>query len=315
MTLTEAIQAFLFAKEIQGLSPNTIRNYRLTLARFRMFFDGANPLLCDVSIREIREFLHQLQTKPPSSSATIPRKLEPLSPKSIRNVHATLSSLWEWAIEEKLVETNVVRAIRPPNPQMPTIKPFDERDIRAVLRQAGQGSTSELRYRDRAMILFLLDTGVRASELCNLRLANVDLKQGSAIVRGKGRLDRGTGRQRIVFLGGRAQRAVHRYLLERKAEEPEAWLFVATNGRQLTRDVLGRHLRRLGERAGVLPCNPHRFRHTFAIFYLRNGGDVFTLQRLLGHSSLDMVQRYLSIAQSDVEAAHRKAGPVDNWGL
>ncbi len=315
MTLSEAIQAFLFAKEIQGLSPNTIRNYRLTLARFRMSFDGANPFLCDVSTREIRQFLHQLQTTAPSSSATIPRSVRPLSPKSIRNVHATLSSLWEWAIEEKLVETNVVRTIRPPNPQMPTIKPFEERDIRAVLRQAGQGSTSELRYRDRAMILFLLDTGARASELCNLRLANVDLKQGSAIVRGKGRLDQGTGRQRIVFLGGRAQRAAHRYLLERKADEPEAWLFVATNGRQLTRDVLGRHLRRLGERAGVLPCNPHRFRHTFAIFYLRNGGDVFTLQRLLGHSSLDMVQRYLSIAQSDVEAAHRKAGPVDNWGL
>jgi site-specific recombinase XerD len=315
MPLSEAIQAFLFAKEIQGLSPNTIRNYRLTLARFRSFFDASDPELLTITGFNIQAFLHSLQSKAPESSSTIPRKLKPLSPKSIRNVHGTLSSLWEWAIEENLVAKNVVRTVKPPNPQMPTIKPFHESDVRALLRQVGQGSTSEIRYRDRAIILFLLDTGVRASELCNLRLANIDLKQGSALVRGKGRLDQGVGRQRMVFMGGRVQRAIHRYLLERKAEEPEAWLFVTRDGRQLTRDVLGRRLRRLGKRAGVLPCGPHKFRHTFAIFYLRNGGDVFTLQRLLGHSSLDMVQRYLAIAQADVEAAHRKAGPVDNWGL
>ena len=315
MSISEAIQAFLFAKEIEGFSPNTIRNYRLTLARFRRFFDGLDPQIRDISTQDIRAFLHQLQTKAPTSTSEIPQKRKPLSPKSIRNIHATLSSLWEWAIEEDLVQKNVVRAVKAPNPKLPTIKPFEERDLRALLRQAGQGSTPEIRYRDRAIIMFLLDTGVRASELCNLRLSNVDLKQGSAIVRGKGRLDQGVGRQRMVFLGGRVQRALHRYLLERKAEEPEEWLFTTKNGRQLTRNVLGRHLHRMGERINVLPCNPHRFRHTFAIFYLRNGGDVFTLQRLLGHSSLDMVQRYLSIAQADVEAAHRKAGPVDNWGL
>ena len=315
MSISEAIQAFLFAKEIQGLSPNTLRNYRLTLARFQAFFEGEDPALQNITTKDILAFLHMLRTKTPVSSSTIPQRRKPLSPKSIRNVHATLSSLWEWAIEERLVQKNVVRVVKPPNPALPTIKPFEERDIRALLRQAGKGATTELRYRDRAIILFLLDTGVRATELCTLKIVSVDLKQGSALVRGKGRLDQGVGRQRMVFLGGRVQRAVHRYLLERKAEEPEDWLFATTHGRHMDRNVLGRHLRRLGERVNVLPCNPHRFRHTFAIMYLRNGGDVFTLQRLLGHSSLDMVQRYLAIAQADVEAAHRKAGPVDKWGL
>ena len=168
MSISEAIQAFLFAKEIQGLSPNTLRNYRLTLARFRSFFDNVDPALQSITAKDIMAFLHMLRTKTPISSSTIPQKRKPLSPKSIRNVHATLSSLWEWAIEEGLVEKNVVRAVKPPNPKMPTIKPFEERDIRALLRQAGQGATTELRYRDRAIILFLLDTGVRATELCTL---------------------------------------------------------------------------------------------------------------------------------------------------
>lgn len=83
----------------------------------------------------------------------------------------------------------------------------------------------------------------------------------------------------------------------------------------MNRKALRLVLKRAGERSGVRGVYPHRFRHTFATEYLRNGGNIYTLQSILGHSSLDMVRRYLAIVQADLDAQHRSASPVKNWRL
>jgi integrase/recombinase XerD len=83
----------------------------------------------------------------------------------------------------------------------------------------------------------------------------------------------------------------------------------------MTPSSLRQLIKNLAEKAGVDDAYPHKFRHTFAITYLRSGGDIFTLQALLGHSSLDIVRHYARIAEIDIEQAHRKASPADNWRL
>lgn len=113
----------------------------------------------------------------------------------------------------------------------------------------------------------------------------------------------------------RTAQALWRYLSTRPEAQPDESLFITYNGREIDPTQIAKSLKTLGNKAGVKGVHPHRFRHTFAIQYLRNGGDPYTLQLLLGHSTLEMVKRYLSLAQMDIDKAHRRASPVDNWAL
>ena len=124
------------------------------------------------------------------------------------------------------------------------------------------------------------------------------------------------GKGRFVYVEKFTRRELWRYLTQREdGEDQDAPLFVARNDKRLNNNSLRLVLNRLGVKAGVPNVHPHRFRHTFAIEFLRAGGDVFSLQKLLGHSTLDMVKNYVAIAQIDIQNAHRRASPVNNWRL
>ena len=140
--------------------------------------------------------------------------------------------------------------------------------------------------------------------MCALKVADVDLQTGKMHVRGKGK------KERHCYVGNVARRLLWKYTDSRDPREP---LFITQQGRTLNIHWLWRLVNKIGKRAGVANAHPHRFRHTFAVQFLRNGGDIFTLQMLLGHSSLEMVKHYAKLAAIDAEQAHRRASPADRW--
>jgi integrase/recombinase XerD len=132
--------------------------------------------------------------------------------------------------------------------------------------------------------MLLVDTGIRASELCRLAVSDLDLKNQRLLFMGKG------NKERYLPIAARTRQALWRYLASRDEPKPTAPLFLSSTQRPLDRTGLQKLVGRLGERAGVRNVHPHRFRHTFAITFLRNGSTVFALQRILGHSSLALVR-------------------------
>jgi integrase/recombinase XerD len=304
-----AIEGFLLYRAGAG-SINTMKDYRNTLRKWLALVGDVDT--GELAPEHVRRFLYHLRIE------------EELAPKTVKNAWIAMSAFFTW-LEGELGVEHVIRRykIKMPAAQSREIIPLAKADLRRLLlacertaewegkKRAGSTTLRATRIRDRAIVLVLLDTGLRAAELCALCIGDVDMKSGAVQVRhGKG--DKG----RTVYLGNVAREALWRYVAKRRDARPGDPLFATTRHGSMDRNALRKLLLSAGKRAEIVePVTPHRLRHTFAITYLRNGGDVYTLQRLLGHSSMEMVRRYLALAQTDIADAHRRASPVDNWRL
>jgi len=149
--------------------------------------------------------------------------------------------------------------------------------------------------------------GLTQKELANIQLDDIEFIRSTITVMGKG------SKQRMVKIGKLTKKELVSYLFIRGNEPGHLWL--TEERRPLTSAGIQINIKRLCKRAGItgVKRGPHTFRHTAAINYLRNGGDIFTLQIMLGHSSLTMVRRYLkTLGAEDMIRVHEKASPVDN---
>lgn len=216
-----------------------------------------------------------------------------------------LRAFANWAYREGYLAENPLATLPKPKGHIEQPTPFSPEQIAAILNAAKRGACPK---RDYALVLLLLDTGIRAGELRALELRSVDWR-GHLI-----HVPRGKTGPRPVPFGEKTARALRVYIeQERRAAYPgEPALFLSRSGTPLTRDgistVVGTILirARIRERGLV-----HRFRHTAAVLMLRNGVDAFTLQRILGHSTPIMTSRYLKLTGEDLVRVHRHAGPVD----
>lgn len=320
LLLSQAIDGFLLDAAARSLSPRTIADYQNSFRKFQAFI--GDPPLASITADDVRRFLADLSIpRAPAGVATRPARA--IGKKQKLNIHTGLSALWTWAVRGHYVQDHVIREVQRPKPERPAITPFSQADVKALLAACDRRSAAYSRpgkracdnarwlaTRDRAIVLLLLDTGMRASEICALELRHVDLRNKALTVWGKG------SKERVLPLGARSAAALWKHIAESRKEarlnEP---LFISQTAEPLTRNGLLRIIYRLAEAASVPDAHPHRFRHTMAIECLRNGMNERTLQELLGHESLEMLRTYTRIAQTDVVNGHQVASPVENWRL
>lgn len=224
---------------------------------------------------------------------------------STGGVHAywrAMRAFMRFLLREDVLERNPLNRVRTPEVEQPILDPIAPEVMNALL---GTCDTTTIGTRDKAILLTLLDTGLRAGELLRLTVADVDLNDGSITIH-KSKSRKG----RIVFISPFTRRALRRYL--RNRTEDNAALFLSNSGAALTYDTLRAIITRRAKQAGVKPPALHSFRRTFALTMLRNGADVVTLSRLMGHGSLPVVQRYLKQLKDDLGNVHSKNSPVES---
>lgn len=292
MSVGEAVADFLFECRIRGLSPKTLAMYEDQLRHLERFCAGRGiTLIRAVGVGELR--------------ALVATRLGQVKPISVHALQRVLSALFGYMTRAGVVVVDPMRSVAKVRLGAPEPRCLTDAELLAALGAPDRSTFVGLR--DYALMLTLYDGMLRVSEALDLVDGDLDLATGEATVRsGKG------GKARRVHLGRRSLAAI-KQLLGRRGAANGPYLFCSQFGERMNGQSVARRFREYGKAAGLSPgrCTPHAFRHTGATAFIRNGGDALVLQRILGHTSLDMTRRYVSMAAADIIDAHVRASPAD----
>ena len=317
-SLKSLVRGFVLTKRTDDKSPRTVGYYEGNLRRFLWYVEKQD---CPEDARlitewHIREFLAYTASEGDrwglkgNGSESSQKRASHLT---VHHYYAVLKAFFNWCVREGFLTDSPLSKVNIPNPKPKVIQPYTPKEIAQMLevcRYDYQHNAKFLGSRNMAIILILLDTGLRVSEIASIKVKDVDGERGWIKVQGKG------DKERVVRIGATAQKALWRYLVHRSDNErPELWL--TEEGRPLRSTGIQIMVKRLKQRAGVTSNgNCHRFRHTFALNFLRVDRNPFNLQYLLGHSDLKMVRHYTAaLGMEDALKAHEKASPADMLNL
>lgn len=307
ITLATLIDLFLATKQTEGKTTKTLSWYRQKLEAFDQFLGGNAPLK-EVNLAQARAFIAHLQGKETKFDGHPfrPEAQEGLSAHTVHGYARTLKAFSSWLVEEGFATHDPFAKLKRPKTPKAMIEVLSDDEIASLLASINPNHLMGARLY--AAFLTLLDTGIRANELCTLTLDNTHLNEGYLKVFGKGQ------KERMVPFGATTKKALLRWLItwrEALACDGEEAFFLTETGEPLSYSALSQAVKRLGKRAGVERLHCHLLRHTFSVHYLMAGGDIMTLKLMLGHSSLEVTQAYLHLAAAHVQVQHSKFSPVD----
>jgi site-specific recombinase XerD len=306
--LESLAKGYILNCKTEGKSPKTISGYEMSLRNFTWYYKQNDfPEVQKLTTVHIRHFLWYLASESHRWNSTSPAAKKQASSTTVNDYFRALRTFFNWLEREELIIENPFMNLKTPKVDKKIIQALSPTEIDRLFKLCSRKSAIDVR--NKAILSVFLDTGLRISELADLTLDDVNMDNASLLVRnGKG------GKQRIVRIGVKAQKALWKYVsVYRKGSGNK--LFLNRSGDSLGLLGIKILIKRLGDKAKV-KLHPHKLRHTFAISFLHAGGDVFSLQFLLGHNTLSMTQRYLqSLNANDAANAHKKFSPLDNLGI
>jgi integrase/recombinase XerD len=292
--LDDQITTYLSAIEVEGKTVATQASYANSLADFRSLGRslGLPDRAPDYRMEHVYSFLAALRKRGASAGYQHRR-------------HREVKTCFSWLKRMGMVEENVFARVQLVKRPLLVKPPYSPADVETLL--TAQDRAIHSGSRNYALILFLLDSGVRASECVALDFTDLDWQRGRAFIRhGKGE------KQRWIGFGAATAAALRAYVASFRGDVPGAFFLTANFKPMVSGHALCVIFARLGERAGVEGVHPHRFRHTFATWAIESGAREIDVQMLLGHSDLTMTQRYARTYTSEQAVrAHGALSPVN----
>jgi len=318
MGLRDAVDGFLFSLRAEGRASRTIEYYD-DLLRCSLRYAENNRWpdnIQAVDAGRLRQFLSWVGSRTFEHNAGNGSHLVRKAKSSTAwPYYKALRRLFNWLVEEGLIESSPVSTIHFKTPPPPPIEPFTAEEVKRLMAVCDLDIRTGARFtglRNRAMTLLFVDSALRRKEMVNLKMADLDLENRHVRVLGKG------NKVGIVPFSPKTAKAIWIYLVERKSRAKSDRLFLTEEGTLFSINGINSWFVRLKKRAGVNgPGGVHRLRHTSALQYLRGAKDSFLLQLFLRHESLEMSRRYTQgLKQEEAIEAHRNgASPVEGLGL
>lgn len=281
MLLEDVLEEFIFDCKLRRLSEKTIKGYRNNNLRFFTFIKKEYDIddLGKIQGNVINAYIAYL--------TSIGRK-----PSYINGIIKSFRAFYKYCENEKYVSRNPMNKVNFQKQGKTLIKTFNDKEVRDMVRY--YGSVRYLDIRDKLIMVMLLDTGIRNSELCGLLIS--DIRYDHILIRGKG------NKERVVPISPilnkiliKYKRVRNLYIKDKFAYQIE-YLFLSQKGKKLTPETVERVVLECAEACKVrktIRCSPHTCRHYFAQAQLKNGCDLYTLSRLLGHSNINITKIYL----------------------
>jgi|MTBAKMStandDraft_1061839.scaffolds.fasta_scaffold18089_1 integrase/recombinase XerD len=311
ISFSKAVRGFHVSNEAEGLSPKTIRWYDNNLQYFRVWARKKytrEPKLQEITAEDIREYLTDLRGSEESyaNHPFTPKQNRKISPRTIQGYYSSLSAFFNWALREEFIEKSPVKNV--PRPRVPKYlpDPFTDEEVKKLLRAAKQ-LDDRMALRMTAILMVMLDTGLRLTELLEMKKKDLDLDQSRALIMGKG------AKQRYIFFGKTSRKALWQYISMARPE-PKLGIdnvFLTHDGRRMKQRRFAQMLKDLGAKAGVENVHPHRFRRYATISCLRAGMGELFLSKMLGHEDTSLLKVYAAVLPDDVQRAHIRVSPMD----
>jgi len=310
-SVKELLEHYGPSLQAMNRSPKTISWYVEILSRYFTFLESKNLTkpLSELGKEELRAYIQHLQKSARwENNVHIKTERGKMSPYSVQGHVRAVKAFWSWLANEGYVEKNMLAGFPLPKVPQYVVKTLTIDHLKKLLAAIDRSTAIGARYY--ALLMLLLDTGLRVSEAVKIKMNDVDLKHGLITVLGKGQ------KERVVPFSKLTRKELTRYIHNVRSHldcKDSPYLFPAGSGEYVSISSVQQFIRRLAKEAGLngVKCSPHIFRHTFATQAIANGANVFAVKEIMGHASLQTTLKYTHLQISDLKNQHEKFSPVE----